>query len=297
MRRFLLILMLIISFKATGQIENYIWTLSNPAMTGVDKEVFFIHRSALSRFPLSYSLNSGGLSYLFDTKKVGAGGSFRYEQEGYQADLRLESDYSYSIRFSEKILLNFGLAPTFNYHVIDLNALHPKDQGDAVLNNLPDNSSIFDMNVGVYFYCKPIYASISIFDLTNHKLVLNDYFYNITYHRTFKGRVGLILNRGTISFSPCFIGHFTSVSNYSMGAFLKLDAFEEKISVSIGSSFHDTKVFSKMLYYGTIGYRAGKIGCFIYYGTDPADLYQYTQGDLGIGLKYYFTNPRKNIQQ
>ncbi|MBN2521078.1 MAG: type IX secretion system membrane protein PorP/SprF [Bacteroidales bacterium] len=307
MRNLIIFIFLILNFTNYGQIINYIGILDNPAEAGIEKQFFYLQQNSVSQLPGAPSSHYGGISHLFINKKtgtgkilhienVGAGGIFRIENIGFHSDIRLEGLYSFRIG-SENHYINFGLSPTLHRQTYKLNKLNPKDPNDALLEYLPENSGIFDMNIGIHWYWKPVYISLAAYDIINHELCLNDHFYNVSYQRTFKGRFTYKYENEIISLSPSLLGHWHPKNDYSLIIHIESGFFKEKITAGIGTGVHDFGRLSEILFYGSIGYGVGKIKCFVYYGNNTSGLYRYSQGDLGIGVKYYFFNEVRNIEK
>lgn len=307
MKKIILILLSFLPFFLHGQIDNYFGLLQNPAETGIEKYVFYTQQNAISRMPSAPVYQYGGFSHLFNSKKsgenkfislknVGAGGIFRIEKMGAHSDMKLEGLYSFRIG-SENNFVNLGLSPVLQRRGYNLQYLKPKDLGDVLLENLPDNSNIFDLNIGIYWYMKPVSLSIAAYDLINHELTLDDYFYNIDSKRKYKGKITYKYENQIISFSPSITGHWTSVNDYSLIIQLLTGFFKDKINFSVGSGLHDFGSISELIIFGSLGYSAEKVNCFVYYGYNTSGLYKYSQGDLGIGFKYFLFKQVRNIEK
>lgn len=303
-RRFLVFLLF--PFALYGQIETFVGILENPAETGIEKHIFYLQQNAISQLPSAPSFQYGGISHLFTNKKsgdklfkvenVGAGGVFRIEQTGFHSDIRLEAMYSFRIG-SEKSYLNFGLSPTLHRRSYNLSKLNPKDLNDGVLELLPENSSIFDLNVGVYWYFKPISVSIAAFDIANHQLKFNDHYYSIDYSRYFKAKFTYKYEKKIFSLTPSLSGQWRPGTDYFLLLQCLAGFLDDKIICSFGTGLHDFGSLSELSIFGTIGYSVSKVNCFIFYGYNTSGLYKYSQGDLGIGLKYNLFNQIRNIER
>jgi len=126
-------------------------------------------------------------------KRVGVGLSAIHDQIGPVEESNLSLDFSYTIPVSEVGNLAFGIKGS--YSMLSFGVTHPLQDGDAVLNDLPQ-TAYPNVGAGAYYYTEKFYAGISVpnilenYSYTIENLVVQDV--SDTMH--FFGTLGYVFN-------------------------------------------------------------------------------------------------------
>ena len=202
MKKTLLFLLLLCSFNSFSQLENFsnqYWnnlTLLNPSMAGVQHAL----QGGLSYRDLNSNIadNPQILAGFFNTKLKevhGLGVDLAYQNiYSYGQNFNISIPYSYRIP-GQKGSLNFGLAPSYNFSHIQLDAFYLDSAGNFSPYTIDDRQHNLSVHSGISIVRERWNAGISARNLS--LLAISDsiqpysfsgeYFANFFYNFDFKG--------------------------------------------------------------------------------------------------------------
>ena len=140
----------------------------NGAYAGVNDEVSCVmHLNKqwvnLEGSPLTFVLAG---STLWSNMNLGVGASFSYQSMGINERKELESELAYRIRFSERRVLSMSVGGNYLWSCYNDSEL-ANSEGDAVMEDLPDQNSLFSGQVAFWYESLSWNVAISAKGLRN----------------------------------------------------------------------------------------------------------------------------------
>jgi type IX secretion system PorP/SprF family membrane protein len=203
-------------------------------------------------------------------EKIGMGLAIYNQTEGPVANRGAQIAYAYHVPF-QKSRLAFGLAGTFNSHILDQSEFRPVIPIDPLIDYTKENINVFNANIGVYYYTADYFAGLSALNLFSNSK------YKKENNRIYSLQGGYIFkNIGSLMVEP--------------SAFLKYDA-ENKLYYNIYS-----KLYFPRLHWVAIGYHSSRALSFMgalrlrklylcyVFKTNLSKIFRYNAGTHQVGL-------------
>ncbi|MFW0739441.1 type IX secretion system membrane protein PorP/SprF [Flavobacterium sp. T12S277] len=164
-----IIVLALISFagyaQQDAQFTQYMYnTISiNPAYAGSRGalSIFGLYRTQWIGLDGAPETSSFSVNTPINGSNLGVGVSFVSDKIGPTNENAISTDISYTIRTSVNFKLSFGIKGTANLFNLDVNRLHPANQGDPKFQNLT-NKFYPNVGAGVYWHSDKAYVGLSV---------------------------------------------------------------------------------------------------------------------------------------
>jgi type IX secretion system PorP/SprF family membrane protein len=148
-----------------SQFTQYMYnTISiNPAYAGSRgaMSIFGLYRTQWVGLDGAPETSSFSLNTPLNNSNLGIGVALVNDKIGPTNENTLSADLSYTVPTSEIFKLSFGIKATANLFNLDINKLHPEDQGDPQFQDL-NNKFSPNIGAGVYWHSDKAYVGLSV---------------------------------------------------------------------------------------------------------------------------------------
>ena len=124
--------------------------------------IFTLHRAQWVGLEGSPSTSVISLSSPIKGSKLGIGVSLLNDRIGPSDENKFETDFSYTIKASEKFKLAFGLKASIGFLNVDFSKLDQFNQGDFVFKDNIQNNFSPNVGAGIYVYSDNTYFGVSV---------------------------------------------------------------------------------------------------------------------------------------
>ncbi|MDA6070393.1 type IX secretion system membrane protein PorP/SprF [Flavobacterium sp. AC] len=275
-----------------SQFTQYMYnTISiNPAYAGSRgaMSIFGLYRTQWVGLDGAPETSSFSVNTPLNNSNLGIGVSLLNDKIGPTNENTLSADLSYTVPTSETFKLSFGIKATANLFNLDVNKLHPEDQGDPQFQDL-NNKVTPNIGAGVYWHSDKAYIGLSVpnFIETNR--------YNDNDVAIFKDRINYYLIAGYVfDLDPYLKFKPAVLTKMVEGAPLQVDLstnFMFNNKFVIGVTYRWSAALSAMA-----GFQITD-GLYIGYAYDheTTRLSHYNSGSHEIFLRFEFLNNYSRI--